>query len=447
MEEIKLKEYFYIVWNRLWIVMLITFLFIVASGIISYFILVPEYETFTTLILGKADTGTGSEAIQYNDILINQQLVSTYGEIAKSKLISNEVIKNLGLNITAEQMKNKVNVSLVSDTEIIKIVVRDKDSELAAKIANEIAEVFKKNIVTIMKIENVQVIDKAEVPTSPFKPRPILNIGVAGVLGIMTSVLLIFLLYCMDNTIKTSTDIERYLELPVVGTIPKSLEGELVIRSNPKSPISEAYRTFRTNIQFSNIDENIKSIVVTSSEPNEGKSTVISNLAIAMAQGDKKVLLIDADLRRPTIHRNFSLSNSHGLTIILSTNTDYENIIVSTGMGSLDILTSGPIPPNPAELLGSNKMKNFLEKVKEDYDMILLDAPPVGMVTDAAVLSAECDRVILVCSAHESIINSTIQTKKLLQRVNANILGAVMNKIPIKESGYNRHYFDDYYQS
>lgn len=447
MEEIKLKEYFYVIWNKLWIVILIALLFIVASGLVSYFVLVPEYETFTTLILGKADTGVGLEAIQYNDILINQQLVSTYGEIAKSKLISNEVIKNLGLSLTAEQLKNKIKVSLVSDTEIIKIVVRDKDPELAAKIANEIAIVFKKNIVNIMKIENIQVIDVAEVPISPFKPRPILNIGVSGILGVMTSVLLIFLLNYMDNTIKTSADVERYLGIPVVGMIPKSLEEELIVHNNPKSPISEAYRTLRTNIQFSNIDENIKSIVITSSGPSEGKSTVISNLALTMAQVDNKVLLIDADLRRPRIHKIFNISNIHGLTTIISTNLDYREAIIFTGMGNLDILLSGPIPPNPAELLGSIKMKKFLEAIKEYYDIILLDAPPVGVVTDAAVLSTICDRVAIVSAVGESTINAAIDTKKLLQNVNANNLGVIMNKVPIKNGAYYKHYFYSYYQS
>lgn len=204
-------------------IVLITILSVITSGYLSLFILDSEYETFTTLMLSKPSSGMiSNEAIQYNDILLNQKLVSTYGQIAKSRLVSNEVIENLKLNLTPEQLGSKVNVSLVKDTEIIKIVVRDKDPELAARIANETAQVFNKNVVNIMKIENVQVIDKAEVPMNPVKPQVKLNIAIAGVLGLMASIFLVFLLEYVDNTIKTPLDVERHLELPIIGMIPKN---------------------------------------------------------------------------------------------------------------------------------------------------------------------------------------------------------------------------------
>lgn len=446
MEAIELREYIYMIRRKLWLVALITFLSVAISGLVSIYILEPEYETFTTLMLSKPNTGTGvNEAIQYNDLLLNQKLVATYEQIAKSRLISNEVIKNLGLDLTPEQLGMKVNVSLIKDTEIIKIVANDKNPVLATNIANETAEVFKNNIANIMKIENVQVIDKAEVPKSPAKPKPMLNMSIAGVLGIMISLLLVFILEYMDNTIKTPSDIEKYLDIPVIGMMPKSLEPS--IHNNPKTPTAEAYRILRTNIQFTNIDNDIKSIVVTSSGPSEGKSTVVSNLAIAMAQVDKKVLLVDADLRKPRIHKIFDLLNFSGLTTVLSENLDYKAIKMSTEIGGLDILTSGPIPPNPAELLGSLRMKEFLEKAKEDYDVVLLDTPPVGIVTDAAVLATKCHGVILVCAVNQTIIRVFIKGKELLQKVNANTLGIVMNKIPLKKSGYYKHHFYNYYKS
>lgn len=222
---------------------------------------------------------------------------------------------------------------------------------------------------------------------------------------------------------------------------------ELVVYKNPKSPISEAFRTLRTNIQFSNIDNDIKSIVITSSGPGEGKSTVISNLAITMAQADKKVLLIDADLRKPRINKVFNIANLSGLTNVLSENLDYKTIVVSTEVSNLEILTSGPIPPNPAELLGSNRMKSFLEKVGEDYDMVLIDAPPIGIVTDAAVLSTKCDGVILVCAVGQAMTNAAKNAKELLQKVNANILGVVLNKIPLSKGGYYKYHYYNYYES
>ena len=222
MEEIELREYFYILLKRMWIIVLITVLSVATSGIVSFFVLEPEYSTFTTLMLGKPQDYSNQEKIEYNDVLLNQKLVSTYGELAKSRVVSNEVIKNLNLNITPGQLSGKTSVSLVRDTEIIKITVNDYSPVMAAKIANETAKVFMKNVSNIMKIENVQVIDKAEVPTAPFKPNKMMNIAIAGVLGVMVSVFIIFLLEYLDNTIKTPEEVERHLDLPVIGMIPKS---------------------------------------------------------------------------------------------------------------------------------------------------------------------------------------------------------------------------------
>lgn len=219
---------------------------------------------------------------------------------------------------------------------------------------------------------------------------------------------------------------------------------ELIVYNDPKSPISEAFRTIRTNIQFSNIDKGIKSLVLTSSGPSEGKSTVISNLAITMAQAGKKVLLIDSDLRKPRIHKIFALNSYKGLTNVIFYDLDYKEVIKFTPVDGLDILTSGPIPPNPAEILGSEKMKKFLKNVEEDYDLVLIDTPPIGVVTDAAVLASRCDGVILVCAVGQAIIDAVKNAKNALEKVNANILGVVLNKVPMGKRGYYKYY---YYQS
>lgn len=224
-------------------------------------------------------------------------------------------------------------------------------------------------------------------------------------------------------------------------------ERKLIINEDPKSPASEAYRTLRTNIQFSNIDKNIKTIVITSSGPSEGKSTVISNYAVTLAQNGKKVLIIDADLRKPTGHKIFNVSNIAGLTSVLTDDFAYEKAIDKTDIENLHILSSGPIPPNPSEVLGSNKMKSFLDSVREDYDMILIDAPPVGFVTDAAILSTIVDGTILVCAVGQAVKNAASNAKILLDKVNANILGVVLNKIPVNDNGYYKYLYYQYYNS
>lgn len=221
MEEISLREYFFILRKRLWLVILLTIVSVVVSGIVSYYVLEPEYQTFTTLIVGKPkDYQNVDNKLEYNELLLNQKLVSTYGEIVKTRAVTDEVIEKLNLDMGYKEFKEKVNVNLVKDTEIIKLEVTDRNPELAAKIANETALVFMKNIKEIMMVENVQVIDEAQIPESPIKPRPKLNMAIAGVLGFMIGIFLIFLLEYLDNTIKTPEDVERYLDLPIIGTIP-----------------------------------------------------------------------------------------------------------------------------------------------------------------------------------------------------------------------------------
>lgn len=222
MEEVNLREYFLILGKRLWVILLITIISVVASGIVSYYVLVPEYQTFTTLMVGKPkDYQNYDQKLEYNELLLNQKLVNTYGQIVQSRVVTDEVIENLNLNLSYKEFTDKVNVNLVKDTEIIKIEVTDTNPKLAAKIANETAQVFMNSVTDIMKIENIQVIDEAQVPEAPIKPRPKLNMAIAGVLGLMVSIFLVFLLEYIDNTIKTPEDIQRYLELPVIGTIPE----------------------------------------------------------------------------------------------------------------------------------------------------------------------------------------------------------------------------------
>ena len=210
----------------------------------------------------------------------------------------------------------------------------------------------------------------------------------------------------------------------------------ILMHKDPKSAVREAYRTIRTNIQFSSIDKALKSLVITSSIAEEGKTTISINLAYSISQTEKKVILIDCDLRKPNIHKVLDLPNLSGLTTALAENKDYKAIVQTIDKGKLDVLTSGPIPPNPSELLGSKRMKLLLEKVKEDYDMIILDTPPAGMVTDAAVLSTIVDGTVLICEAGKTEIDEIKAAKVALDNVNANIIGIIVNKVSIKKSAY-----------
>ncbi|WP_458411737.1 CpsD/CapB family tyrosine-protein kinase [Schinkia sp. CFF1] len=209
-----------------------------------------------------------------------------------------------------------------------------------------------------------------------------------------------------------------------------------------KSPISEQYRTIRTNIQFSSVDQNLKKIVVTSPGPGEGKSTTVANLAVVFAQQDKKVLLIDADLRKPTVHYTFHVDNIIGITNVLTGQSELNRAIKASEVENLDILPSGPIPPNPAEMLGSTAMKTLLENVADEYDMILIDSPPVLAVTDAHVLSNLADGVILVTKSGQTEYEMAIKSRDLLKNSKAKLLGVVLNHKELKQSHYYYYYGD-----
>ncbi|MCB2306047.1 CpsD/CapB family tyrosine-protein kinase [Clostridium estertheticum] len=215
-------------------------------------------------------------------------------------------------------------------------------------------------------------------------------------------------------------------------------ELDLITFKEPNSPMSESYRTLRTNIQFSSFDKKIKTLLLTSSGPGEGKTTTSSNLAMVMAQGGNKTLLIDCDQRKPQVHKVFGFSNEKGLSNML-VNNDEANINVGiheTAQPNLHVLTSGTRPPNPAELLGSVKMKNFINELKKTYDYIILDTPPIILVTDAQILAQYTDGCLLVVSSKEAERDAAVKAKGLLEKVNAKILGIVLNKVDLKKRGY-----------
>lgn len=223
------------------------------------------------------------------------------------------------------------------------------------------------------------------------------------------------------------------------------MKKRIISIDNPKSPIAEAYRGIRTSIEFSNIDKDRKVICITSSQQNEGKSTVIANLATSFANLDKKVLLMEGDLRNPSVHRMFNLSNIHGLTDILLGDRAFLECINTLEINNLHVLTCGAMPTNPSEMLSSRTMKSFVESIKDAYDYIFIDAPPVGVVTDACIISSYSDGVVFVIGSNETDVNIANISKERLEKVNANILGVVLNKFEVnKNSGYE--YYNYYYQ-
>lgn len=220
---------------------------------------------------------------------------------------------------------------------------------------------------------------------------------------------------------------------------------DLVTIEKPKSPIAEAYRTLRTNIQFSSLDKKVKKVVITSSAPGEGKTTTALNLSVTLAQNGHKTLLLDCDMRKPSIHKKLKISNLYGISDLLVGEAKYDSVLTKGPVENLDVITSGTKPPNPAELLSSQKMLNFISEVEKNYEYIIIDTPPVLMVTDAQILSKYADGTILVVASGEAEKNAVVKAKELLDKVDANILGVVLNKLDTNRRGYYGYYYHYYY--
>jgi non-specific protein-tyrosine kinase len=262
-----------------------------------------------------------------------------------------------------------------------------------------------------------------------------------------------FLIEYLDDTVKSPDEVTQILGASALGAITRTPPVEkaadrLITAAHPKSHISEAYRVMRTNIQFAGVDKPLRTLVVTSANPTEGKTTTLANLGVVMAQAGKKVILVDSDLRRPMLHKIFEVSNSTGLTnLLLQDALSLDGSVADTKIENLRLIPSGPLPPNPSELLGSHRMKRLVETLRSEADVILFDSPPVLPVADAAILASSADGVVLVVDAGNTRRDMLARAGEMLSKVNANIVGAALNKLKAGRSGRYYYYYHYYYYS
>ena len=305
---------------------------------------------------------------------------------------------------------------------------------------------------------NIQVVDKAEFPTNPFKPNKQLNLLLAAVVGLFLGVGFAFFFEYLDNTVKTPEDVEQMIRLPSFGMVPeisyerkKRLESgtscpvELITFGHPKSMLSEAYRNIRTSILLSFSEKPPKRIAITSPNPAEGKTTTVINTSIALSQTGAQVIVVDADLRKPRVNEIFNGEDGMGLSNYLSGHTELESVIRKTEIPNLFYIAAGPLPPNPSELIGSNLFKGMLESLGEQFDHIVIDSPPVLGFADAIILSTIVDGVILVVSGGKTPRETLQHAKEILHQVNAKILGVVINRVNIHRSDYGYYYYRYHY--
>ena len=305
---------------------------------------------------------------------------------------------------------------------------------------------------------NIQVIDQAELPTKPYKPNRQLNLLLAAVVGLFLGLGLAFFFEYLDNTVKTPEDVEQLIRLPSLGMVPeisyerrrrlesgKSYPVELISFGHPKSMLSEAYRNIRTSILLSFPERPPKKFVITSPNPVEGKTTTVINTAITLSQTGAKVIIIDADMRKPRIHEIFGEKDGVGLSNLLSGNASLELVIKKSNIPNLFYIPSGPIPPNPSELISSGLFKSMMEFLEERFDHIVFDSPPVLGFADSIILSTAVDGVILVVLGGKTPRETLQLAKEFLLQVNAKILGVVINRIDIQQSDYGYYFYRYHY--
>ncbi|MCB9478707.1 MAG: polysaccharide biosynthesis tyrosine autokinase [Deltaproteobacteria bacterium] len=307
-------------------------------------------------------------------------------------------------------------------------------------------------------IGNIRTIDDAELPLQPISPNTRLNMMLGFVAGILLGIAVAFFLEFIDDSLKSTDEVERFVRQPIYGVIPRIPESKviedpdlpspasanLVTAHSPKSPISEAFRTLRTNIHFAHPGQPTTEILITSASPSEGKSTIVANLALTIANTGKKTLIVDCDLRKPNVHNFFELSRDPGLTTIVTGEKPWKDVVLPTQIENLFVIPSGPIPPNPTELLESQAMRDLVDDFRANFDMILIDSPPVVPVTDAAILSSYVKNTLMVVElgrSRASVVNRAID---LLGKVNTKLLGLVTNNISTGYR-YDYGYYTTYY--
>jgi len=308
---------------------------------------------------------------------------------------------------------------------------------------------YQVGVAEAMTLSDIRLADAAVAPPidEPISPNIYLNASVAGFLGLILGLALCFLVDYLDDTIKTPEDAKQYADFTFLGSIIKfsAKESPLIADKDPKDPICESYRTLRNNIRFSTLGKSVKSLLVSSSMENEGKTTTVVNLAISISREEKRVLIVDADLRKPRVHQLFGLSNSAGLTNVLTDGTDMAQVIQTTGIPGVSVLMSGPVPPDPGQMIESENMAELIKQLSERYDMIIVDSPPVLIANDAIVLAGCCDSAILVLESRRATRGSIANVAEHLDRANVKLTGMVLNKLSIEAGGYYGYYYKSGY--
>ena len=454
MEELDLKSIYTILCRKKFLVFGIVLISIVLGMIYSYCAVVPKYESSTTIILGNYSLdGIYLSNMVQTEISKSSNLVSTYSELIKSKSALKEVKENLKLDIDEDILKEMVKVEIVPETEVIEITVTSESSSEACKITNEVTKVFSEKIKEINNAQTVYIVDRAEESNIPYNVNHLRDICVFALIGFVISIIILIMIIVTDTTIKSVDDIENEIGLKNLSVVPvkrqeiigNNKKSDLIIYEEGKKVLTDTFNNLRTNIQFSNINnkEN-KILLVTSCFSSEGKSYISANLAIAFANAGKKVILIDADMVRGKQAKLFNIPNELGFSNYLSNldkngmeiNERVNKYIKETEVKNLNVITSGNVPPNPAELLTSNRLQELMKELSVFYDLIIIDGAPVLPTAESLILTRIANSTLLVTLFNKTKKDEVLKAKKDIQNIGGRIIGTVINRVPITDLEY-----------
>lgn len=469
--------------NKAWLVALVSAVSMIIVYLVTFFFVTPKYEASTMFYVNNSpiDFGNASISLSSSDITASKSLVDTYIVILDTWETQKDVIDYAGVDLTCESFQKMVTSESVNETEVFRVTITSEDPQEAEKLANAVAYILPKRINTLVEGTSAQLVSSARTPSKPSSPNYAINSLIGFLLGLILSVGVIALREWMDTTIRLDEDITQSCKHPILVSVPdmtapgkggSSYYGYGNSRTNKKKgkyatskqpakhavmgpdisfAASEAYKMLRTKLQFSFADENDSHVIgLSSALSGEGKSLTAVNLAYTLSQLNMKVLLVDCDMRRPTLAEKLGIQKQPGLSSYLTRQCHLDALLQPCGMKeneyAFHVISAGQNPPNPIELLSSERMKKALTAMREAYDYVILDLPPVGEVSDAMAVAKETDGILLV--VRQNFCDRVVLTDAVRQFefINAKVLGVVFNCTNENSSNYGKGYYKHYYK-
>jgi len=453
---VELRDYLRILQKNWILIVACTLLGIAAASAVSI-AATPKYESTTDLYVSVRSGADSASAELVQGTSFARQAVTSYVSIVTSASVLDPVIADLDLDMTSRELARMVSAASPLNTVLIQITVTDADPVQAAEIANSIGTNLADVVVNVLEkpegegesLVRIETVQPAVAPAAPSSPNVLLNIALGLLIGLALGAAAAVIRTVLDTRIHSAHDIAVVTEKPLLGGIsfdPDAVKRPLVVHVDPQNPRAESFRKLRTNLQFLNVDSRPRSFVITSSVPGEGKSTTAANLAISLAETGARVALVDGDLRLPRIAEYMGIEGAVGLTDVLIGRAELADVLQKWGRSHLYVLPSGRVPPNPSELLGSRNMERLLTTLTSEVDYVIVDAPPVLLVTDAAVISKFTGGSILVAAAGRTTKGELTSAVSALENIGNSLMGVVVTMLPTKGPdayGYGTYAYGD----